>query len=139
MNSPLLDRRITLQYSVPTRDAAGGSVPAWIEAATVWAGKLDSRGGRLYAAEAKHYETSLIYRIRHRVDVAEGWRLVHGDDVFEIVHAAEVGRAEHLDLFLRGIDVTAGGALRVLLLEGTGAASFLQLEDGTPLLLETAA
>lgn len=104
----LLDRRVTLQYSVPTRDAAGGTVADWYDAATVWAGKRPEGGGRLFAAEAKHYDATLVYRIRHRPDIGAGYRLIHGDDTYEIVAVAELGRRAYLDLFLRGLDQTPG-------------------------------
>lgn len=133
-----LDRRVSLQMPLRTRDAAGGAITAWVDAGSVWASKLPVGGGRMYAAEAKHFESSLVYRIRARPDVVAGWRLVHGDDVFEIVNVEEQGRDHYIDLALRGIDQTPGTALHVLLLEGTGATPFL-LEDGTPLELETAA
>jgi len=137
-NPGRLDRRVMLLFRYTARDAVGGEVVTWIEAGSAWAGKLDSRGGRLYAAEAKHFETSLVYRIRHRVDVAEGWRLQHGDDVFEIVHAAEDGRRHFLDLFLRGVDVTSGSALSVRLLHG-GSQPIRMLHDSSFALLHNAA
>lgn len=126
-------------YSVITRDAAGGEVIEWVNADTVWASKQPVSGKKMYAGEGKHFEVSLLYRIRHRLDVAAGWRLQHGDDIFEIIDPSEVGRRQFLDLAISGIDQDAGSALDVLLLEGTGADVYLQLEDETPLLLEAAA
>jgi SPP1 family predicted phage head-tail adaptor len=121
-----------------SRDAAGGSVVEWVEAGTVWASKQPVSGGRMYAAEAKHFEASLVYRIRARPDVAPGWRLVHGDDFFEIVDIQEQGRDHYFDLSLRGIDQTSGGALSVVLLHGS-ALNLRLLHDGTPVLLHNAA
>lgn len=135
-----LDRRIVLSYPVETRDALGGSVTSWITAATVWGAKLPAGGGRMYAAEGKHYEQLLTYRLRHRADVAPGWRLTHGDDVFEIAAVAEQGRGHYLDVSLRGVDQTAGAADRGdgLRLEALAATDLLLLENGNPLLLEAA-
>lgn len=124
-----LDRRVVLQYPVSARDAMGGSVVTWVNAATVSAEKRPVSGGRFYAAEAKHYVAQLTYRIRWRRDVAEGWRLVHGDDVFEIVHAAEQGRQHFLDLELRALDQVTGNNGR--------SFDVLLLEDGSPLLQES--
>jgi SPP1 family predicted phage head-tail adaptor len=106
--TPHLDRYVTLQYSVSGRDAAGGVALTWYDLVSTWAAKSPQGGGRLYAAEMKHYEASIVYRIRHRSAVRPGMRLIHGDDVFEIVHAPEVGRREFMDLLCRGIDQDTG-------------------------------
>lgn len=109
-----LDRRVVLQYKSVTRDAMGGEVITWINSATVWAGKVPQRGGRFFSADGKHYETGLQYRIRHRTDVKEGWRVVHGDDVFEVVFADPgESRDRYLTLHLRGVDQDVGAAERV--------------------------
>lgn len=110
-----LDRRVELHYPISSRDALGGSGSVWIVAASVWAEKQFMRGGRMFAAEGKSYESALIYRIRHRDDVSEGWRLVHGDDVFEIVSVEGSGRGHFLTLAVRGINQDAGTALRTLM------------------------
>jgi SPP1 family predicted phage head-tail adaptor len=127
-----LDRRVTLQQAEAARDALGGSVITWADQVTVWAGKAPGSGGRLYAAEAKHYEASLIYRIRHRPDVRAGLRLVHGDDLFEVVHVEEIGRRHFLDLFLRGLDQTPGDNLARL--DAGDGLTYLDAGDGTTLL-----
>lgn len=124
-NPGALDRRIRLDYPVATRNADGGESITWIEAANVWASRTFNQGGRLYAAEAKHYDAGLTYRIRARTDVAPGWRLVHGDDVFEITAIEELGRVHLFELSVRAIDQTPHSAL-----------SILRLHDGTePFLL----
>ena len=115
-----LDRRITLSEFTATRDSVGGVVTSWDDVATVWATKVPQGGGRLYAAEAKHYEQTLLYRIRHRTDVAPGWRLTHGDDVFEITNVEELGRRHFLELSCRAIDQTPGDAAAVGLVTGDG-------------------
>lgn len=100
----LLDRRVILQYALLPRDAVGGAISSWLTSATVWAGKRFLSGSRLFAAEAKHYEADLIYRIRHRSDVVPGYRLVHGTSTFEVVATEEVGREQFLDLTCRKLD-----------------------------------
>jgi SPP1 family predicted phage head-tail adaptor len=127
-----LDRRVTLQQADPARDSAGGVVLTYSELATVWAGKAPGSGGRLYGAEAKHYEATLIYRIRHRPDVRPGLRLVHGDDLYEVVAVEEIGRRHYLDLFLRGLDQTPGDN-RAYLDAGDGT-TLLDAGDGNTLL-----
>lgn len=138
-NPGRLDRRVTLQYAVRERDAAGGQVPTWYDLATVSAAKIPVRGARFYAGESKHFETLVGYRIRHRSGVAAGMRLVHGDDVLEIVTPPEEqGRRQYLDLTCRGIDQTTEDN-RALLNLGD-AETLLDLGDGaTPLDLGAAA
>lgn len=123
-----LDRRCILSYPLETRDSVGGVDVSWIETATVWAAKVPTSGGRLYAAEAKHYEQQLTYRIRHRTDCRPGWRLTHGDDVFEITNVSELGRGHYLELELRAIDQSTGHATITAELLHDGSA--LRLHDG---------
>lgn len=138
-NPGRLDRRVTLQYSVPTRDAAGGESLTWYEVATVWAEQAQVDGGRLYAAEAKHYESGLVYRIRHRTDVAAGQRLIHGDDMYEITAVEPIARRSRLELAVRGIDRTPGDSVLALDL-GDSALVPIDLGDGsTPIDLGRAA
>lgn len=132
-----LDRRISLRYPIAARDAAGGEVVTWFEAATVWAKKTPLRGNRLFAAEAKHFEAELTYEIRHRSDVAEGWQLVHGDDAYEITAIAELGREARLELSCRGLDQSPAAAVRGFMLHSgdpflnhsTGGFFLLHLES----------
>jgi SPP1 family predicted phage head-tail adaptor len=111
-----LDRRVALRYPVMSRDASGGKEVTWFESAVVWAKKTPLRGGRLFAAQGKHYEAELTYEIRHRSDVGAGWQLVHGDDVYEITAVAELGREARLELSCHGLDQSAGAAVLGLLL-----------------------
>jgi SPP1 family predicted phage head-tail adaptor len=134
-----LDRRVTLQYAIVSQDAVGGVVQTWINAPTVWASKRFESGRRLFVTEQKTTEDYMVFRIRHRLDVDNFWRIVHGDDVFEVVSIEELGRRQYLDLTARAVGQSTGSSLNVLLIEDNAATNFLQLEDGTPLLLEDAA
>ncbi len=110
-NPGRLDRRVTLQSATTARNTVGDAVATWTNLATVWASKLPTSGGRMFAADAKHYEAALKYRIRHRTDTDAGMRLVHGDDTYEITAVSEQGRKHYLDLELRAIDQTTGHAV----------------------------
>lgn len=124
-----LDRRVTLQSSVAARDAVGGESLTWSDAATVWAAREYIRGGRLFAAEEKHFEAAITYRIRHRSDVRAGMRLIHGDDTFEILSVDDsAGRRRFLELSCRAIDEDTGDNRDVLDL-GDGLTTF-DLGDG---------
>ena len=123
-----LDRRITVQYSIPVRDTSGGQSLDWFDAATVWASLSFLRGNRLFAADKKSFEALVTYRIRHRGDVESGMRLIHGDDVFEIVSVEQLGRRHFLDLTCRAINQTLGDNRNDLDL-GDGV-TFFDLGDG---------
>lgn len=140
-NPAKLDRRITLQYPVPARNALGESVITWINSTTVWASWLPQGGREFRAAQSLHADATGIFRIRHRTDVDQTWRLIHGDDTFEIIVPQEVERRCYLDLIVRGLDQTPGyGEITEtavdaeLLHDGTA----LNLHDGSLYLLHDA-
>ncbi len=131
-NPGALDRRVRLDYPLASRTADGGESVTWVTAASVWAALAVTSGGKSYAANASHYEAALAFRIRARSDIRAGWRLVHGDDVFEIVAVEELGRSHFLELTTRAIDQTPHSVVSALLLhDGT---PFLW-HDGTPIQL----
>lgn len=104
-----LDRRVTLQAPNVSTDAVGGPATTWDDVVTVWAGKRPLSGARLFAAEMKNAIDLVVFRIRHRTDVTPFWRLVHGDDVYEIVPPTEeLGRRHFLDLTCRAINQSVG-------------------------------
>lgn len=131
-NPGALDRRVRLDYPLASRTSDGGESITWVAAASVWAGLVVKSGGKTYAAEAAHYEAGLSFRIRARSDIRAGWRLVHGDDVFEIVAVEELGRSHFLELTTRAIDQTPHTAVAALLLHDQSA---LLLHDGSALIL----
>lgn len=104
-NPGRLDRRVSLQTKVESRDAAGGVVETWSDlAANVPAEKNPPRTGRLYAAEQKIAESNTVFRIRYRTDVVAFMRLIHGLATYEIAgDPIEVGRAQYLDLECRAL------------------------------------
>lgn len=127
-----LDRRIRLDFPTVNRSATGGEEIVWFVGASVWASKTFASGGRLYSAESKNYDANLIFRIRARPDVVAGWRLVHGDDVYEIIAIEELGRSQLMDLSVRAVNQSSHSVQSALFLhDGT---PFL-LHDGTAILL----
>lgn len=134
------DKRLTLRYSIAERNTIGESVPAWVDAATVWGSALPKGGREFYAAQQKFSEVSVIFRIRHRSDLDSTWRVVLGDDLFEVIHAEEVGRRDYLDVICRALNQSAGSALALLLTGSADAMEFIDTGDGsTPIDLGAAA
>lgn len=103
-NPGVLDSRVQLRYPVVTRDTDGGAPESFVSAGTFWAQRDPVSGGRLFAGEAKHYETIRTYRLRFNSDVVAGWRLVHGTDAFEVVSVLPVGRKDYMDLACRTLE-----------------------------------
>lgn len=103
-NPGQLDSRVRLSYPAISRDTDGGAPVSYVSAGTFWAQRDPVGGGRVYAAEAKHYETTHTYRLRFNADVMAGWRLVHGTDVFEVVSVLPVGRKDYMDLPCRKLE-----------------------------------
>jgi SPP1 family predicted phage head-tail adaptor len=99
-----MDRRVVLQAGTKTRDALGAEVITWSTTDTVWASKTFQSGRRLYAGEEKHGEDIVIFRIRYLATVQRFWRVVHGDDTYEIISVDELGRQHLMDLTCRAID-----------------------------------
>jgi SPP1 family predicted phage head-tail adaptor len=103
-NAGKLDRRITLQYPTYSRNAVGESVRTWVNAANVWASWLPQGGREFRAALSWHADATGIFRIRHRTDITQEWRVVHGDDTFEVIVPQEIDRRCYIDLIVRAID-----------------------------------
>lgn len=131
-NPGALDRRVRLDYPLRVRDGLGGATVTWVQGPSVWARKETTGGGRLNAADAQQFYATFNFRIRARNDVMSGWRLVHGDDVYEIVTVEEEGRAHMMQLGVRAIDQTPHTATALLLLHNR---SPLTLHSGDPLSL----
>lgn len=131
-NPGALDRRIRLDYPTISRTADGGEETVWVQAVSLWAQKTFEGGGGFVASKAKHYEANLVFRIRARNDVQPGWRLVHGDDLYEIEAITANGRGHLLDLSVRALDQTVHTPVSAFLLHD--GSPFL-LHDGTAFLL----
>lgn len=128
-----LDRRIALLYSVPSRDAMGGEVKSWYEEATVWASKRVEPGRRIFSGDEKHSEAIITFRIRHRPDVAAFWRVIHGDDIYEIIAPpTELGRRHLLELQCLAIDQSTSDN-RAFIDLGDGLTG-VDVGDGTSLI-----
>ena len=99
-----LDRRVQLQSRTATQGGSGEEADGWTTFATVWASKHPMSSQRFFAAESKHAENLVRYRIRYRSDVRPLMRLVHGSASFEILGIDEAGRQHMLDLACRAVD-----------------------------------
>lgn len=87
MRSGRLRQQITLQHASRGQDNYGEKTLQWVDVATVWAGVEDvSRDGRQYQADHVYHEATRRVVIRHRDDVAAGWRVLHTGQALEVLH-----------------------------------------------------
>jgi SPP1 family predicted phage head-tail adaptor len=94
-----LDRRITLQSPVITRDPDFGSESlTWSTQAEVWARLSERQTAESVQAEQRVMLRSTTLRIRWRAGVLSTWRVLLGTRVLRITGTLELGRREWLDL-----------------------------------------
>lgn len=98
MRAGSLDRRVTIQARTLTSDAQGQQIETWSDVATVWGRRLDLRGREFIAAETKQGEATCTFEVRYRSDVTVLNRLVCEGRTYDIVHVAEIGRRQALQI-----------------------------------------
>lgn len=98
MRARSLDRRVTLQTRVLTRNAHGEEVVSWTDLDEVWAEKHDVMGREYWSAQQVNAELTTRWRIRWRTDLTVIHRLVYEGTPYDIRHIAEIGRREGLEL-----------------------------------------
>lgn len=102
-----LDRRITLQRHLTTRDDFNNPVETWFDLCTVWASFEPVSDGERFRAGERASEISARFQIRYSSqvkDVTPKDRLVFGGRVYSITHVKEIGRREGLELTAVGRD-----------------------------------
>lgn len=102
MKFGLLRKRITLETSAPTQDAAGQPIDAWSPLATVWARVTPGRGGEQFTADQRIGTAVTTFRIRFRTNLTVKDRISWDGRIWDIRDIREVGNKEALD-----VDATA--------------------------------
>ncbi len=94
-----LDRRVTLQQPVITRDPDfGAEVKTWANVATVWARISEDTASETVQTDERVLTRLISVRMRYRADVSTTWRLVYGARMFRIDGSLEVGRRRFMDI-----------------------------------------
>ena len=94
-----LDRRVTLQQPVITRDADfGAELRTWADVATVWARISEDTASEAVQAEERVLTRLISVRMRYRADISTTWRLIYGARLFRIDGSLEVGRRRFMDI-----------------------------------------
>lgn len=98
MRAGRLDREITIQQRTDSRSGTGASNPTWSTFATTRA-QVTHEGGRESAGAVLERATGEVtFRIRWRSGVNPTMRIVWESRHYDIVHIAEVGRRQGLDI-----------------------------------------
>ena len=99
MQAGTLDRRITIQQSTDTQDAAGQPIAAWSTFAAVWAGHKDMRGRERFASEQDLAVRTVTFRMYWLDGVHERMRVIDEDGtVYDIQGIAGDKRQNWLEL-----------------------------------------
>lgn len=94
----LLDRRVALFYSTPTRNAGGGTVHTWNLVGYVWASFKPQTGREIQQAGQKISLALATFRLRWRTDIRASWRIVYDSVVYDLLAApVQVGRKQYID------------------------------------------
>ena len=94
MESGKLDKRITLQANVPTKNSDGEYVDTYIDVATVWAAVEPLSGNRYFQAQQANSDVSGVVRIRYRADVKPTMRIQYIGRYFKIVSVINPNEAK---------------------------------------------
>lgn len=100
-----LRQRIELQARTDTRNAATGNVETTFAAVrTVWAQIVVRTGSEAAQGGAQQGVDVADVYVRRQTDVTPGWRVIHGDDIYDIraVLDADGDRVFHLLVCERG-------------------------------------
>lgn len=101
MKSGKLDRRITIQNRVETQNTLGEAVISYTTFAQVWAEVVPLRGREYFTAAQTVPEAQLRIRIRYMTGVTEKHRIVYEGVNCDILHIAEIGRKEGLEIMVK--------------------------------------
>jgi len=128
MQAGRLRHRLILQSKAETRDSYGATLITWDTVATVW-GAIEPLSGKEYFAQQEvQSESKVRIVIRYYSGVLPSWRVSHGGLYYDIEDVLNHDtRNRQLTLMCRqGVSET-----------GAATSSYLLLEDGFQLLLES--
>ena len=99
-----LNKRVTIQALVEVQDSIGQPLPAdWIDIITdgdgkCWAEVKDVSGKEFIAADAENSKVTTRITIRHRADVTAEMRVLHGENIYNVL--AALGQADRTLLLM---------------------------------------
>ena len=94
MQAGKLDRRITIERSIETKDALGGIVYQWLPFKTVWAAALPISDGERWRAQEVAADVTTRFQIRWGAGVtAKDWIVYEGRS-YDVKGVKEIARRE---------------------------------------------
>ncbi len=96
MNPGKLDRRVTIQKRVASRDATGSIVETWSDESKVWAEKVTHKGRESSLSDSERSQDSQQWRIRTRVINSTDYRVFYDLKYYGIEGITEEGRGNSL-------------------------------------------
>lgn len=99
MQSPKLDRRVTLKRATIAQDEYGQPIETWADIATVWASWRRASARETLAAAEVAAAVSDVFETRFDstwADLNPKDRLIYNGATYDIIEVAEIGRREGL-------------------------------------------
>ena len=124
-----LRHRLTLQSKAETRDAYGAAIITWTDEATVW-GAIEPLSGKEYFSQSTvQAEAKVRIVIRFYSGVSNSWRVKNDGLYYDIKDVLNENSRDRMMVLMTSEGVTED--------TGSDTASYLLLEDGFQLLLES--
>jgi SPP1 family predicted phage head-tail adaptor len=101
MNAGKLDRKIRIESRVETQNDYGEAVISYVLLANVWAEVIPLSGREFFTAAQFVPEARLKIKIRYRSDIDERCRIIFESVPYDILHIAEIGRREGLEIMVK--------------------------------------
>jgi len=99
-----MNRRLTIQERVMSKDSAGGRVESWVDAFKVWAQLLADKGSEGTVADAERGEQVRRFKIRHQATLkASTHRVLYKLKFYDIEGIEEEGINDRQILTCRAV------------------------------------
>lgn len=102
-NPGKLNRRLTVQTRILTKDDTGGRVESWIDTSQVWGEMLEQRQSEAVNSDAERVTTATIFRIRYMAISAGDNRIKYSGQTYGIEGVVEEGIRNTLKLTCRAL------------------------------------
>lgn len=102
-NPGKLNRRLTVQTRIQTKDDAGARVEAWLDTAQVWGEMLEMRQAEAVNSDAERLTTSTVFRIRYMPIAAGSNRITYSGQTYGIEGVIEEGIRNTIKLTCRAL------------------------------------
>lgn len=99
-----LDRRIAILKRTIVKDASGVAVESYALRTECWAHVQELSGRQVVQASQLDIEGTVRIKIRYRFDIGDTDRIAYRGRIYEIVHRAEFGRYDDIEMMCSEVD-----------------------------------